>query len=239
MGNREISKRDKRVLQLRYGLADGHRWTLAEIGRELGISRERVRQLEVRALEALPGEAMTRDVLDVLTPTRPDRASPSLERRRTYWERQAEIGLDKGWLVIERGRYQTTDLGNRVAGGWLRLAMQGLYNGRNVDPELATTRARAILALRGLSDLSVVDAGSTGSGNYLQILTKVYATLTTEEREYLRIPTGLADKSSETAVLSGLALQPEAKGEAVRLATQLRYQERKERKTKTAHRNRR
>ena len=48
-----LADREKRVIKLRYGLQDGTEHTLAEIGRELGISRERVRQIEDEALRKL------------------------------------------------------------------------------------------------------------------------------------------------------------------------------------------
>jgi len=48
-----LTEREKLVIQLRYGLKDGSEYTLAEIGRRLGISRERVRQIEDEALRKL------------------------------------------------------------------------------------------------------------------------------------------------------------------------------------------
>jgi len=48
-----LTPREKRVLQLRYGLGDGHTYSLEKVGRELGVTRERVRQLEKQALEKL------------------------------------------------------------------------------------------------------------------------------------------------------------------------------------------
>ena len=48
-----LADREKRVIKLRYGLKDGTEHTLAEIGRNLGISRERVRQIEDEALRKL------------------------------------------------------------------------------------------------------------------------------------------------------------------------------------------
>jgi len=49
----ELSDRDRRVLRLRYGLDGGEPRTLTSIGKELGVTRERVRQIERQALERL------------------------------------------------------------------------------------------------------------------------------------------------------------------------------------------
>jgi RNA polymerase primary sigma factor len=48
-----LTERESAVITLRFGIGDGRSRTLIEIGRELGISRERVRQLEVRALQKM------------------------------------------------------------------------------------------------------------------------------------------------------------------------------------------
>lgn len=48
-----LSTRERDVVELRYGLRDGRERTLQELGRELGITRERVRQIEQRALRKL------------------------------------------------------------------------------------------------------------------------------------------------------------------------------------------
>lgn len=50
-----LTARERSVITLRYGIGDGHSRTLLEVGKELGISRERVRQLEVVALMKLRG----------------------------------------------------------------------------------------------------------------------------------------------------------------------------------------
>jgi len=50
-----LPERDRMVVILRYGLIDAEPKTLAEIGRRLGLTRERVRQIEVEALQRLAG----------------------------------------------------------------------------------------------------------------------------------------------------------------------------------------
>jgi RNA polymerase primary sigma factor len=48
-----LSDRERRVLQLRFGLEDGRSRTLEEVGREFGVTRERIRQIEAKALRKL------------------------------------------------------------------------------------------------------------------------------------------------------------------------------------------
>ena len=52
-----LTPRERSVITLRYGIGDGRSRTLLEVGKELGISRERVRQLEVVALMKLRGHS--------------------------------------------------------------------------------------------------------------------------------------------------------------------------------------
>jgi RNA polymerase primary sigma factor len=49
----DLPPREVRILQLRYGLVDGETYTLEEVGRKLGVTRERVRQIEAQALSRL------------------------------------------------------------------------------------------------------------------------------------------------------------------------------------------
>src|SRR6516162_8119808 len=48
-----LSIREQRIIQLRFGLTDGHPRTLAEVGREFGVTRERIRQIESKTLAKL------------------------------------------------------------------------------------------------------------------------------------------------------------------------------------------
>ncbi len=64
---RTLSEREQRIIQLRFGLADGHPRTLEEVGREFGVTRERIRQIESKTLAKLrhPSRAqILREYLD-------------------------------------------------------------------------------------------------------------------------------------------------------------------------------
>ena len=52
-----LNERERQVIRLRYGLEDGKPHTLEEIGNELDVTRERVRQIEARAMEKLRNKA--------------------------------------------------------------------------------------------------------------------------------------------------------------------------------------
>jgi len=55
-----LAERERRIIGLRYGLVDGTPWTLQAIAEDLGISRERVRQLVTRIMRKLKYKQYTR-----------------------------------------------------------------------------------------------------------------------------------------------------------------------------------
>jgi RNA polymerase primary sigma factor len=62
----DLPPREVRILQMRYGLVDGETYTLEEVGQKLGVTRERVRQIEVQALSRLRHPAHARKLRDFL-----------------------------------------------------------------------------------------------------------------------------------------------------------------------------
>ena len=51
--HRTLNEREREVISLRFGIGDGKDRSFAEVGRTMGITRERVRQLEKKAIEKL------------------------------------------------------------------------------------------------------------------------------------------------------------------------------------------
>jgi RNA polymerase primary sigma factor len=61
-----LSARESRVLQLRFGLQDGRAYTLEEVGQKFGVTRERIRQIEAKALSKLRHPRRSRRLRDFL-----------------------------------------------------------------------------------------------------------------------------------------------------------------------------
>ena len=61
-----LSDRERRVIRRRFGFDDGHYYTLEEVGREFGVTRERIRQIEAKALRRLKSQKRSVRVKDFL-----------------------------------------------------------------------------------------------------------------------------------------------------------------------------
>ena len=61
-----LTPREVRILQLRFGLVDGYCYTLEEVGKKFGVTRERIRQIEAQALSRLRHPSRSRKLRDYL-----------------------------------------------------------------------------------------------------------------------------------------------------------------------------
>jgi RNA polymerase sigma factor, sigma-70 family len=61
-----LAPRERRVLQLRFGLIDSRQQTLEEVGKRFGVTRERIRQIEVKALRKMRHPSRSKRLTDFL-----------------------------------------------------------------------------------------------------------------------------------------------------------------------------
>ena len=61
-----LAPREKKVLELRFGIVDGRTRTLEEVGKEFNVTRERIRQIEAKALRKLRHPSRSKRLRDFL-----------------------------------------------------------------------------------------------------------------------------------------------------------------------------
>ncbi len=62
----DLKERERQVIELRFGLKDGHPRTLEEVGKEFNVTRERIRQIEAKALRKLRNPVRSKKIRDFL-----------------------------------------------------------------------------------------------------------------------------------------------------------------------------
>ncbi|MBO7388993.1 MAG: sigma-70 family RNA polymerase sigma factor, partial [Oscillospiraceae bacterium] len=62
-----LTPREKKVLELRFGMTDGRTRTLEEVGKEFNVTRERIRQIEAKALRKLRHPSRSKKLKDFLS----------------------------------------------------------------------------------------------------------------------------------------------------------------------------
>ena len=63
---KDLKERERQVIIMRFGLEDGHSRTLEEVGKEFNVTRERIRQIESKALRKLRIPMRSRKIKDFL-----------------------------------------------------------------------------------------------------------------------------------------------------------------------------
>lgn len=61
---KDLNPREQKILELRFGLADGVSHTLEEVGKEFDVTRERIRQIEAKALEKIQQHSLIKRLID-------------------------------------------------------------------------------------------------------------------------------------------------------------------------------
>jgi RNA polymerase primary sigma factor len=61
-----LTEREQKILKLRFGLEDGKQHTLEEVGQEFTVTRERIRQIEAKALAKLRKHKDARKIYDYI-----------------------------------------------------------------------------------------------------------------------------------------------------------------------------
>lgn len=61
-----LSYREREIIKLRYGLGDGHSWTLEEVGHIFKVTRDRIRMIEAKALRKLQQPSRTQELVGFL-----------------------------------------------------------------------------------------------------------------------------------------------------------------------------
>ena len=73
-----LTPREERVLKMRFGLEDGTERTLEEVGQAFGVTRERIRQIEAKALRKLRHPSRSRRLRAFLADVQTDRENVGL-----------------------------------------------------------------------------------------------------------------------------------------------------------------
>jgi RNA polymerase primary sigma factor len=61
---KDLSPREQKILEMRFGLVDGVSHTLEEVGKEFDVTRERIRQIEAKAIEKIQQHHLIKKLVD-------------------------------------------------------------------------------------------------------------------------------------------------------------------------------
>ena len=105
----DLNDRDRQIVIMRYGLDDNEPKTLGEVADLLDLSRERVRQIEERAVATLRREAIKAGILEYRTQDFRTRKLHSAMKKPAKTNLLGELEMDKAWakLLKKAGRTLT------------------------------------------------------------------------------------------------------------------------------------
>jgi len=124
-----LTDREEKVICLRFGLDDGYRRTLEEVGKEFGVTRERIRQIEAKALKKLRHPNRKRFLKGYkLYPTEDSDVRPSIHLEN---DRSLLVQIDR---IFSRNTIDYWNfLWNSLDGCSIEKIYKGYYMGRNFD----------------------------------------------------------------------------------------------------------
>ncbi len=94
-----LDYREREIIRLRYGLADGYAYTLEEVGKIFSVTRERVRQIETKAVRSLQHPIRARQLSGFLD----SHMAASLPPLHTVGNERSFEGLGMGMSSTESG----------------------------------------------------------------------------------------------------------------------------------------
>ena len=77
-----LSYREREIIKLRYGLGDGYSYTLEEVGHIFKVTRERIRQIEAKAVRKLQQPSRSQELVGFWTNCRPAIRGPASARHK-------------------------------------------------------------------------------------------------------------------------------------------------------------
>ena len=172
-----LTEREQKVLRLRFGMNDGRARTLEEVGKEFDVTRERIRQIEAKALRKLRHPSRSRklrDYLDKLSGkqcNREKRIQMELSKRLravadlvTAGYQVADIGTDHAYIPIFLTETGKTDyaVAMDVNKGPLRKAQENIC-AYKMEEQIETRLSDGFSALKVQEVQSAVIAGMGGN----------------------------------------------------------------------------
>ena len=122
-----LDYREREILRLRYGLVDGYAYTLEEVGKIFSVTRERVRQIETKAVRALQHPVRARQLSGFLDETRQPSPLTDMinEQRRRFAGERVRGEFGPRWKPTDPGALAVPPFGQEKPGSLLNTPFKG------------------------------------------------------------------------------------------------------------------